>query len=45
MLAESQNYMSSLGQVAMLPGLAIVVAVIGLNLFGVGVRAALLREP
>ena len=45
MLAESHNYMSSLGQVAMLPGLAIVVAVIGLNLFGVGVRAALLREP
>jgi peptide/nickel transport system permease protein len=45
MLAESQNYMSSLGQVAMLPGLAIVIAVIGLNLFGVGVRAALLREP
>lgn len=44
MLAESQNYMTSLPEVAMLPGLAIVFAVLGLNLFGVGLRAMLLRE-
>ena len=44
MLAESQNYMTSLPEVAMLPGLAIVVAVLGLNLLGVGLRTLLLRE-
>ncbi|WP_309571938.1 ABC transporter permease [Deinococcus sp.] len=44
MLAESQNYMASLPQVAMLPGLTIVVAVVGLNLFGVGLRSSLMRE-
>lgn len=44
MLAESQNFMASLPQVAMLPGLTIVVAVVGLNLFGVGLRSSLLRE-
>ncbi|WP_157448752.1 ABC transporter permease [Deinococcus peraridilitoris] len=44
MLAESQNYMASLPQVAMLPGLMIVIAVVGLNLFGVGLRSSLMRE-
>lgn len=44
MLAESQNYMASLHQVAMMPGLSIVIAVLGLNLFGVGLRTMLLRE-
>ena len=44
MLAESQNYMASLPQVAMLPGLMIVIAVVGLNLFGVGLRTSLMRE-
>lgn len=44
MLAESQNYMGSLPEVAMLPGLMIVIAVVGLNLFGVGLRTSLLRE-
>ncbi|AZI44935.1 ABC transporter permease (plasmid) [Deinococcus psychrotolerans] len=44
MLAESQNYMSSMPQIAMLPGLMIVLASVGMNLFGVGLRAAALRE-
>jgi peptide/nickel transport system permease protein len=44
MLAESQSYMASLPEVALLPGLAIMLAVVGLNLFGVGLRSLLLRE-
>lgn len=38
MLAEAQNYMSLNPLVAMLPGLAIVFAVVGFNLFGVGLK-------
>lgn len=44
MLAEAQNYMAIRGDVAMLPGILIVLAVIGFNLFGMGLKASLLRE-
>jgi peptide/nickel transport system permease protein len=38
MLAEAQSYMSLNGGVALLPGLMIVLSVVGFNLFGIGIR-------
>lgn len=38
MLAEAQNYIILNPLVAMLPGLAIVFAIVGFNLFGVGLK-------
>lgn len=44
MLAEAQSYMSLNGGVAMVPGLMIVLAVVGFNLFGLGLKQVLLPE-
>lgn len=41
MLAEAQSYMSLNGGVALLPGLMIVLSVVGFNLFGIGIREAM----
>jgi len=41
MLAEAQSYMSLNGGVALLPGLMIVLSVVGFNLFGIGIRQAM----
>lgn len=44
MLAEAQSYMSLDGGVAMMPGLMILLAVVGFNLFGLGLKQILLPE-
>lgn len=44
MLAEAQSYMSLDAGVAMMPGLMIVLAVVGFNLFGLGIKQILLPE-
>lgn len=44
MLAEAQSYMSLNGGVAMMPGLMIVLGVVGFNLFGLGLKQILLPE-
>lgn len=44
MLAEAQRYMSLNGGVAFLPGLMIVLAVVGFNLFGMGLKQMLQPE-
>lgn len=44
MLAEAQSYMSLNGGVAMMPGLMILLAVVGFNLFGLGLKQVLLPE-
>jgi len=44
MLAESQSFMSLNGGVAMMPGLMILFAVIGFNLFGLGLKSVLLPD-
>lgn len=44
MLADAQSYMAVAGGVAMLPGIAIVTAVISFNIFGLGLKAFLQRE-
>jgi peptide/nickel transport system permease protein len=44
MLAEAQSYMALDAGVAMLPGLMIVLAVIGFNLFGLGLKQVLQPE-
>lgn len=44
MLAEAQSFMSLNGGVAMMPGLMILFAVVGFNLFGLGLKAVLLPE-
>ncbi|MHB1473940.1 MAG: ABC transporter permease [Dermatophilaceae bacterium] len=44
MLAEAQSYMALNGGVAMIPGLMIVLAVVGFNLFGLGLKQILLPE-
>lgn len=44
MLAEAQTYMALRPAVAVLPGVMIAIAVIGFNLFGIGLKAFLLKE-
>ncbi len=44
MLAEAQSYMSLNGGVAMMPGLMILLAVVGFNLFGLGLKQVLLPD-
>lgn len=44
MLADAQSYMAIRPGVAMMPGIMIVIAVIGFNLFGIGLNTSLLKK-
>lgn len=44
MLAEAQTYMALRPGVAVLPGVMIAIAVVGFNLFGIGLKSVLLKE-